>query len=176
MKSVSFEEFPGRTLQLGYFINVKNSESIRKAMMNGGFDAALMNARLVVDLFAIEIAAARTLLCEKNKSLTTTSIHSELVYNLSGSRNVTESFRRFGISDASDSLVVGVFDATMQDFEALTATIEAEQVSMDLLGEHLTSEDEKKLKKYYKIQPEEMAISDLSQAIVTRIAIKSCTK
>lgn len=135
-----------------------------------------MNAHVVIDLFAIQAAAARALLCEQNKSLTTNSLHSELVYNLSASRNVTESFRRFGISDQSDALIVGVFDDPSQDkLSAIASRIDGQRVSMDTLGQHLSEQDLVKIKKYYKIQQPEHQFS-LSDAIITRIAIKSCAK
>ncbi|KAF0775155.1 hypothetical protein AaE_001145, partial [Aphanomyces astaci] len=67
--------------------------------MSNELNVALINADTVVSLFQVHAAASRALLSVQNHSMTTNSLHSELVFNLSGTRNVTDSIRRFGISN-----------------------------------------------------------------------------
>jgi EKC/KEOPS complex subunit CGI121/TPRKB len=112
-------------------------------------------------------------MCDLNKSLTTKTLHAELVFNLSGSRNVAESFRRFGISDESTSLLVCAFDA---DSEKLTSLKTLAVGKMTSINELAQDADVKLIKKYYKIQEPELSFSSLLDAIVCRIATKSCLK
>jgi len=130
----------------------------------------------VVDRFQVHAAAARALLCDQSKRLTTKSLHAELVFNLSGSRNVSESFRRFGVSDDCTSLAVCVFDADDATLEKTLALVDGTATSVDELGQHLTPADVKLIKKYYKIQDQELTNSSLADAITCLIATKSCNK
>lgn len=130
----------------------------------------------LVDPFQIHASAARALLCETTTKLTTKSIHAELVFNLAGSRNVTESFRRFGVSDSCTSLVLCVFDADDAALAHAATLVEGTLTPFSELGQHLTPADVKLVKKFYKIQELELGSSSLTDAIVCRIATKSCSK
>lgn len=101
-----------RTLHVGYYTDVKNSPALRQGLLDKKFDAALVNAQLVLILrasfscsdvstlivlwccqiagpFQVHAAAARALQCDASGRLTTRSLHAELVFNMSGSRNVS---------------------------------------------------------------------------------------
>ena len=53
-----------------------------------------MNAAVVPDLFPLRVAAHRALASLVGGALRTRSIHTELVFNLSGSRHVSDAQRR----------------------------------------------------------------------------------
>jgi EKC/KEOPS complex subunit CGI121/TPRKB len=130
-----------------------------------------------VDVFQVQTAASRALLCHASDKLTTKTLHAELVFNLSGSRNVAESFRRFGIADNSTSLLVCAFDADEEQLkESLHGLIEGTPTGVQELNKHLQPSDIKNLKRYYKIQDQELTCSTLLEAVVCRIATKSCQK
>ncbi|TYZ57061.1 hypothetical protein PybrP1_000964 [[Pythium] brassicae (nom. inval.)] len=173
---LTYELFPGRTLHAAFFKDVANSAALRQALLNQETDIALINASLLVDPFQIHAAAARALLCETTTKLTTKTLHAELVFNLSGSRNVSESFRRFGIADDCTALVVCVFDADEAALASAAALVQGTAVPFSELGQHLTPADVKAVRKFYKIQDLELSTSLLSDAIVNRIATKSCNK
>ena len=119
------------------------------------------------------MAASRALLSAQSDSLTTNSTHSELVFNLSGSRNVTDSLRRFGVSNETTQLVVCAFDdASVLD----NLEVDGTQEDVDKIGDHLTADQITALKKLYKIQDTELEVSSLSDAIVCRIATKNVNK
>ncbi|RLN87391.1 hypothetical protein BBJ28_00026053 [Nothophytophthora sp. Chile5] len=131
---------------------------------------------LLVAPFQIHTAASRALLCDASGRLTTRSLHAELVFNLSGSRNVSESFRRFGISDACTSVVLCVFDADDATLKSTETLVEGSLLPFSEVGTHLRPEDVKLIKKYYKIQDQELTCSSLVDAVTCRIATKSCNK
>lgn len=183
-----------------------NSAALRQALLDQEIDVALVNASLVrhqcayirsmtkhfvlncplvsslraiiqlVDPFQIHAAAARALLCETTTKLTTKTLHAELVFNLSGSRNVSDSFRRFGVADDCTALVLCVFDADDAALAAAATLVKGERVPFSELGQHLTPADMKNVRKFYKIQDLELTNSSLTDAIVNRIATKSCNK
>ncbi|KAI3842311.1 hypothetical protein MKW98_026101, partial [Papaver atlanticum] len=55
----------------------------------------------IPDVFPLLAAAQKTLIAKSRDSLTTRSLHSELVFNYSGSKHITESLKRCGISETT---------------------------------------------------------------------------
>ncbi|KAL4600865.1 hypothetical protein ACB092_11G230700 [Castanea dentata] len=64
-------------------------------------EVAFLNASLIPDVFPVLAAAHKTLVSKSRESLTTRTLHSELVYNYSGSKHITESLKRCGISEST---------------------------------------------------------------------------
>ncbi|CAH0483050.1 unnamed protein product [Peronospora belbahrii] len=168
--------FGNRSLHVGYYTDVKNSSSLRHDLLDKKFDVALLNAHLIAGSFQVHAAVTRALLCDASNRLTTRSLHAELVFNMSGSRNVTESFKRFGVSDDITSLVVCVIDADEKVLNQVDKLVDGIQVPFDELGMHLTEDDVRLIKKFYKISEQELTHSTLVDAATCRIAVKSCNK
>lgn len=95
---------------------------------------------------------------------------------MSGSRNVSESFKRFGVNEDMTSLVVCVIDAEDETLEQVEMLVQGVQVPFEELGTHLTDEDVNLIKKVYKISEQELTQSTLADAATCRIATKSCSK
>ncbi len=129
-------------------------------------------------MFPVHVAASRALLCSQSRSLTTNTLHSELVFNLSGSRNVTDSLRKFGISNGATQLLVCAFDADAAKLQEMLDIIDGCLADLDMIEaqSHLSPEQVAIVKKHYKIQDVELRVSTLADAIVTRIATKSVCK
>lgn len=89
---------------------------------------------------------------------------------------MTESFRRFGVADDCKSLVLCVFDADEATLASVASLVEGTLTPFGELGQHLSQADVKLIRKYYKIQDLELESSSLVDAIVCRIATKSCNK
>ena len=109
----TFELFEGRTLTAILFDGVSNSAALRKQLLAQSLDAALINPDSVAGTLHLRIAANKALLNEATREggLATNSLHAELVYSLSASRNISAAFRAFGIADASTRVLLCVFDA-----------------------------------------------------------------
>ncbi|KAG1687970.1 hypothetical protein DVH05_004489 [Phytophthora capsici] len=168
--------FSNRTLHVGYYTEVQNSAALRQGLLDKKFDVALINAHLIAGPFQVHAAASRALLCDASSRLTTRSLHAELVFNMSGSRNVSESFKRFGVSDETMSIVICVFDADEATLKEVETLVEGMQVPFEELGMHLTEGDITLIKKFYKISEQELTQSSLVDAATCRIATKSCSK
>jgi len=83
-------EIDGTTLTLALFTDVTNSKELLELMQAGTLEpeVAFLNASLIPDIFPVLAAAHKTLLAKSRESLTTRTLHSELVYNYSGSKHV----------------------------------------------------------------------------------------
>ncbi|KAJ6936763.1 EKC/KEOPS complex subunit Tprkb [Populus alba x Populus x berolinensis] len=102
------------TLSLSLFIDVTNSKELLDSMQAGKLEpeVAFLNASLIPDVFPLLAAAHKTLIAKSRDSLTTRTLHSELVYNYSGSKHITESLKRCGISDSTTYILAARFNAS----------------------------------------------------------------
>lgn len=94
---------------MSLFINVINSESLRSSVLDRSLDIAFIDPTLVFSSFCLRAAAEKALRSHSAGKLVTNSLHSELVYCLSASRNIGAGLSNFGIKSDSSSVLVAVF-------------------------------------------------------------------
>ncbi|XP_020968239.1 uncharacterized protein LOC107619110 isoform X3 [Arachis ipaensis] len=80
----------GATLSLALYTDVTNSKELLESMQAGTLEpeVAFLNALLILDVFPLLAAAHKTLVAKSRDSLTTRTLHSELIYNYSGSKHI----------------------------------------------------------------------------------------
>lgn len=161
----------GQTLDLLLFYDVTNSGDLLQSMQNGTLqpELAFINASLVPDPFPVLAAAHKTLLALRRASLVTRNAHSELIYNISGSKHITESFRRCGITENSTYVLVARFDATPEELEAVRGLVQGTEINVEELEKRA---DKSLIQKHYKISSLELEVSSLADAITCRIAAR----
>ncbi|KAJ6851001.1 EKC/KEOPS complex subunit TPRKB isoform X1 [Iris pallida] len=165
-------ELKGSTLSLALFTDVTNSKELLDSMQAGTLapEVGLLNALLIPDVFPVLVAAQKALVAKSRESLTTRTLHSELVYNYSGSKHISESLKRCGISVNTTYILAARFGASsdeqMKDVEKL---INGQEVDLDKLRERANNAQ---ILKHYKISSPELGISSLPDAIVCRIAAR----
>ena len=65
-------------------------------------------------MFAIvSLLISQACLSEKRGTMKTRSVNTEVLYNLSSSKNITDSLVKFGVGDADTALVVAVVDNSL---------------------------------------------------------------
>ncbi|KAH1120336.1 hypothetical protein J1N35_003496 [Gossypium stocksii] len=164
-------EINGNTLSLALFADVTNSKELLDSMQAGTLDpeVAFLNASLIPDVFPVLAAAHRTLISKSRESLTTRTLHSELVYNYSGSKHITESLKRCGISESSSYVLAARFNASPDEMKAVEKLINGKEIDLD---EFEGRADQAQIQKHYKISGPELGISTLADAITCRIAAR----
>ncbi|GIL81981.1 hypothetical protein Vretimale_1546 [Volvox reticuliferus] len=167
---LEFETFPGRTLTLALFKNCKNSKDVRAAIRDPTMtEFAYINAALIVDPFLVHLAGYRALAAESSGRLNSKSLHTELIYDISGTRHVAESLKRFGITDECKSLLVARFDCKPEELAALKSRIQGEEVP---LSELASLADLNLIDKYYKLTKAELQVRSRADAAAFRIGAK----
>ncbi|XP_015940866.1 uncharacterized protein LOC107466403 isoform X2 [Arachis duranensis] len=80
----------GATLSLALYTDVTNSKELLESMQAGTLEreVAFLNALLIPDVVPLLAAAHKTLVAKSRDSLTTRTLHSELIYNYSGSKHI----------------------------------------------------------------------------------------
>ncbi|KAL0412541.1 UNVERIFIED_CONTAM: EKC/KEOPS complex subunit Tprkb [Sesamum radiatum] len=173
----------GATLSLALFADVTNSKELLDLMQAGTLEpeVAFLNASLIPDVFPVLAAAYKTHVAKSRESLTTRTLHSEIVYNYSGSKHISESLKRCGISDSTSYILVARFGASSDEIDKQNNFTAAPQMTVikglikgtEIGLEELAGRaDQSQIQKHYKISALELGISSVSDAITCRIAAR----
>ncbi|KAJ7644349.1 kinase binding protein CGI-121-domain-containing protein [Roridomyces roridus] len=72
---------------------------------------AFIEARLITSLQHLRTAIHQAVMADALGSLRTRTVHSEIIWSLNPTNNISEAMRRYGVSDTSTSLVVVRIDS-----------------------------------------------------------------
>ncbi|KAG7497458.1 hypothetical protein JOB18_037939 [Solea senegalensis] len=165
------ELFPDQRVTQTLFKEVKNAAELRQSAVEGTISGALINPTMLVDPFQVMVAANKAVHFQKTGKMKTRSLYSEIIFNLSPTNNISEAFKRFGISDADDSvMIVVVHDKNETQLpQDIAAKVDGRQVPVEDVS---SLSDPAKIKKLYKITPQEEKCGTLLDAVVCRMATK----
>ncbi|KFY34853.1 hypothetical protein V494_06432 [Pseudogymnoascus sp. VKM F-4513 (FW-928)] len=151
---------PGHTVHVALFHSVTNAAFLHAQLLAGNtdFEYALIDASVIVSKVQILAAAFRAINDNAEDRLRTRNVHSEMVFCLSPNNNIAESFRRFGVSPTTTSLIAikttspssppSLTPASIQ--EHLASAVEGKQVPFS--DEELnTVTDWARVRKVYKL-------------------------
>ncbi|KAL5992797.1 hypothetical protein ACLOJK_013716 [Asimina triloba] len=149
-------------LSLALFTDVTNSKELVDSMQAGTLEpeVAFLNASLIPDVFPVLAAAHKAFIAKSRASLTTRTLHSELI---------SESLKRCGISENCTYVLAARFNASPDEMKAVTKLINGQEID---LGELEGRANEAQIQKHYKISGSELSISSLADSIVCRIAAR----
>ncbi|KAI9704980.1 MAG: hypothetical protein M1836_006760 [Candelina mexicana] len=99
---------PDQPIYVSLYQDVKNAAFLRSQLLSGNsdFEYAFIDASVIVSSTHILAAVFRAVNDMLNGRLKSRNVHSETVFSLSPNNNIAESFRRFGISDITPSLLI----------------------------------------------------------------------
>merc|ERR1712192_80514 len=152
-------------LTVGYVKAVENAKEVRKLLMSVGLpDTLLVKSSLIPSPLVVAVAANKADLARKRENMKTRSVQTETLYNLSSSKNITESLKNFGGGDSDQSFVVAGFGVSL---EAARGVIRGQWSDIAELEDQV---DLNLLRKLQKLQ--DVETSTLEASLVSRIAAK----
>ncbi|XP_022299190.2 EKC/KEOPS complex subunit Tprkb-like [Crassostrea virginica] len=162
--------YPDSNMTLMLFSEVSNAAEIRKCVMSGEFEAALLKTSMILEPFQVMVAANRAIHLNRINKMMTKNVHSEVLFSLSPSKNISDSFRKFGLADNDTSvLVVIVNDINGSTCQALKNRVKGQLTDIDNIGKYA---DLPMIKKVFKISETELSACSAVDAIVSRISSK----
>jgi len=171
MKEYRFELYPNHTLHIFLFHEVHNAPDLINYLASKKQpEFSFINANLIVDEFQLQVAACKALEYFSKGKLITKTIQSEFVFSLAASNNIKQSLGQFGSNKDTERIIIGIFNATEQDLQAIPALVKGREVDISVLPQKC---DDTLIKKIYKITPLELQSSTLSNAVVHRIATRA---
>ncbi|KAB0793943.1 hypothetical protein PPYR_13563 [Photinus pyralis] len=164
----SLELGDNSTIKMKLYRNVKNVAELRQKILNRTLDCCITKPSLIVDPFQVVVAANKAVVAEK---LTTKSIYSEILFNLSISKNITQSLQKFGIDDKEREILVVVVERPNDgnDCEVVFRQIDGEEIDVSRLEELANLQE---IKKVYKLSDLEFEHLPMLNSVVSRIAGK----
>ncbi|KAF9965313.1 hypothetical protein BGZ70_005068 [Mortierella alpina] len=173
MESFPIESLPtAGDIHMACFVGVKNAPELKERFQNQDetLSFALVESTLIMDVFQLLLAATKAAHDNETGNLTTKVLSSEIIYNLSPSKSIAESLKRFAISEDTTSLIAvkigGNPDEVMED---MSRTVEGNLVSFSKLDQE---KDMVRLRQYYKIDPKVTEDKDILNWITGAIATK----
>ncbi|KAI9304682.1 kinase binding protein CGI-121-domain-containing protein [Cunninghamella echinulata] len=152
MESFNIELYPQvGQVHIGLFQQVTNAKELRQRLLSQDqtLQCALVNPTLVYNTFHALLAINRAVHDWQQNQLKTHNVHSEVVFDFSNSVNIAQSFKRYGIDDQSQQLLVIKIGGTSSEVEKfMRDNIQGDLVSLKQLEQ---LRDLKKIQKYYQL-------------------------
>ncbi|KAF5364055.1 hypothetical protein D9756_000989 [Leucocoprinus leucothites] len=172
------------TTHVALFRNVKNAADLRKRIINAAtmegeageiaredVNFAFIDARLITSRLHLQTAVYQSILAEAQNGLRTRTIHSEVLWNLNPTNNITEAIRRYGVSDATTSLLVVRIDGgTTPPIEMESKVKKVVDGGLVPLSQLQEVTDWSTIKKYHKLT-NELSIKAVQEDPATQFAI-----
>jgi len=170
--SVELDQETGFYCTLHLFTNVTNTSEIREKLITGKLRCCMVKASLVTDAFQAVVAANKAALNAKRNRLITKTVYTEVLFYLSMSKNISRSLAEFGISDNDKNILVILIHKLGEEqamLEEILGSVKGERIPVSRLEEFT---DVNLVKKTYKIDEDELHVSSLTNAVVSRISCK----
>ncbi|EFY87358.1 Protein cgi121 [Metarhizium acridum CQMa 102] len=195
LEALSIEHIPpSYKVYLGLYQSVHNADFLHQQLLsrNADFEYAFVDASVAVSRRQLLSAVFKAVTAATNGSLKTPNVHSEIVVSLNPSNNITDSYRRFGISPTTKNLVVIKVTYSSESPESNSAP--SKESIQAHLAEHVkgtpievtdaniaATTDISKVRKYYKlngldwleaIEDEQKKRAELDTLVVSAIALR----
>ena len=136
---------------------------------------AIVDLSTICSLFHLKSAALKALLNEQQGHMKTKSLSAEILYQLSPTTKINDSIKHYGASQEATNIAIIVIDDDAVGLDLL-ASVEGISLDLNLLGAqpYLSLDKAANIAKFFKITAQELEISSLEAAVITRLATKDC--
>ncbi|TGZ48364.1 EKC/KEOPS complex subunit TPRKB [Temnothorax longispinosus] len=170
--SAELDQETGLCCTLHLFADVANTSEIREKLVAGKLRCCVAKVALITDAFQAVVAANKAALSAKRNRLITRTVYTEILFYLSMSKNISRSLIEFGIGDGDRNILVILIHKPGEEramLEEILESVKGERIPISRLQEFT---DVNLVKKTYKIDEDELRVTSLADAVVSRICCK----
>jgi len=141
LQTVQLEHLPpSHVIHIALYRNVINAAFLQQQLLAGNtdFEYALIDASVIVSKIHALAATYRAINDLLQNRLKSRNVHSEIVFSLSPNNNISESFRRFGITPTTTNLLIIKISTPTSP---TTASEIQSHLSTEIQGEQVPFED-----------------------------------
>ncbi|KAI1374233.1 hypothetical protein F4677DRAFT_426515 [Hypoxylon crocopeplum] len=157
LETIQLEHVPStHTVHIAVFKDVTNAGFLHQQLLsrNAEYEYAFIDATSVTSRLQVLAAIYKAITIQMNGNMKTPNIHSEIVCSLSPNNNISEAYRRFGISPSSQHLIIA--KVLITPASTLTAADVAKHLQTNVRGTPVPFADAgltdwAKVRKYYKL-------------------------
>ncbi|KAI1076208.1 CGI121 protein [Whalleya microplaca] len=109
LEAISLEHLPPtHSIHIGVFRDIANATFLHQQLLgrNADFEYAFIDASSVTSRLQVLSAVYKAATIQLGGTMKTPNIHSEIVCSLSPTNNISEAYRRFGITPTTKDLVI----------------------------------------------------------------------
>ncbi|KAG6008420.1 hypothetical protein E4U21_004442 [Claviceps maximensis] len=192
VETVYIEHIPtAYTIYLSFYRNVQNAAFLHQQLLdrNADFEYAFIDASAVISRRQLLSAVFKAVTSAANGALKTPNVHSEIVLSLNPSNNISDSYRRFGISPSTKDLLVVKVVISSESSPSLSREFVETHLTAHIRGDATDAIDANialatdlpKIRKYYKlnglgwldvVKDEKRKYSALNTLVVSSIALR----
>ncbi|KAF8509429.1 CGI-121-domain-containing protein [Hysterangium stoloniferum] len=198
METLTYSHFPDgvSAVHIALFTNISNAVELRKRLVNAAklkgeegereretVNYGFVDARLITSRLHIQTAVYQAILAHVQGTMVTKTYHSEILWALSPSHNISEAIKRFGVSDSSQALLVvriGPPAITSKIFsDSVKQVVSGDLTELSTLASYTDWPLIRKVYKFSAIFPLEGSKSEVAehasidQLVVSSVAMKS---
>ncbi|KAJ3415156.1 hypothetical protein HDV05_005436 [Chytridiales sp. JEL 0842] len=165
-------------IHLALYNSVSNAAQLKKLIIAGDPsipECVMVNPKMVMDPFQVQMACTRALLNQTQGKLKTRTLLSEILYSFSPSTNISEAMKLFGVSDKMKAILVVVLggkEVPSESFEKLERAIKGSIVPIEDLEKLTDWEGMQKVYKFNENPTTELSKEDILSVVVGSIALK----
>ncbi|KAI0599040.1 CGI121 protein [Biscogniauxia sp. FL1348] len=99
---------PTHSVNVAVFRDVENAEFLQQQLLsrNSEFEYAFIDATAIISRLQVLAAIYKAITVHLGGTMKTPNIHSEIVWSLSPNNNISEAYRRYGITASSRHIIV----------------------------------------------------------------------
>ncbi|KAF1990505.1 CGI-121-domain-containing protein [Aulographum hederae CBS 113979] len=115
LQTFKLPHLPDHPVHIALFRDARNAEFLRQQLLDGNteFEYAFVDAAVVLSTTQVFAAVFRAVNDMMKQRLKSRNVHSEIVHCFSGNNNIATSFRTFGITPATTSLLAIKVSSTL---------------------------------------------------------------
>lgn len=151
--------------------DVKNTKELREQIFANKLKCCLIKPSLIVDPWIVAVAANKAIDSELSNTMTTKSVYTEILYNLSSSKNISESLKQFGVQDG-DTDVLAVLVTKDESGDEMKSILNEIHGSVVPLEDIKKITNEKLISKLHGISEKELTVSNLFDSILSHMSYK----